>query len=144
MTPDTIPYRSPLELASAPFVGLIPRAIWPDKPVFANGYQFSQEYYGTSSRTYTSAAVTPLGDLYRHGGLVVVAIGMLLLGMVCRLFDLVIRPDLDPRTICFVLVFLPVIVKSEMDVYTLLLSIPTGIVTALLGSRLICRRERSA
>jgi hypothetical protein len=141
MTPAVIPYRNPAEFATAPIVGLIPRALWADKPVFATGYVFSQEYYGTPATVYTSAAVTPLGDLYRHGGLPVVVVGMLLLGMACRALDQLLRAESDPRAICFLLVFLPIIVKAEMDVYTMILAVPSGIIAATLGARLIYRRR---
>jgi hypothetical protein len=141
LTPETIAYRSPWEFAMAPAVGLVPRAIWPDKPIFANGYDFYQEYYGGSRTTYTSTAITGLGDLYRHGGLWTVAVGMLLLGAGCRLFDLLIRPETDPRALCFTVCFLPVVVKSEIDISLLLIGIPGGILIAVVGARLMCRRN---
>ncbi|WP_168801787.1 hypothetical protein [Glycomyces buryatensis] len=141
LTPETIAYRSPWEFAVAPAVGLVPRVIWPDKPIFANGYEFYQEYYGGSRTTYTSTAITGLGDLYRHGGLWTVAAGMIMLGVGCRLFDLVIRPEADPRALCFTICFLPVVVKSEIDIGLLLTGIPGGILVAVVGARLICRRS---
>lgn len=136
-TPETIPYRSPVEFASAPVVGVVPRALWPDKPLLTNGYKFSQEYYGTPSGMYTSAAITPLGDLYRHGGPLTVVVGMVLLGMAARLFDTLFRPERDPRAICFLLVFLPMLLRA--DIFNMLVSIPSGVVLAVVGSRLICR-----
>jgi hypothetical protein len=142
LTPTVIPYRSPAEFAEAPVVGLIPRALWPDKPIMATGYDFSQQYYGLPSTMYTSTAVTPVGDLYRHGGWLVVVVGALLLGLACRLFDGVFRPELDPRALCFVLAFLPQLVKAEIDIYSLVTAVPSGIVAATLGARLMCRPAR--
>ncbi|WP_030144599.1 hypothetical protein [Glycomyces sp. NRRL B-16210] len=139
MTPETIPHRSPWEFAAAPVVGLVPRAVWPEKPIFANGYEFSQEYYGIPSTTYTSTAITGLGDLYRHGGLWTVAVGTALLGAACRLFDALIRPESDPRALCFALVFLPVVVKSEIDISLLIIGVPGGLLVAVAGARLMCR-----
>ncbi|NDL57650.1 hypothetical protein [Phytoactinopolyspora mesophila] len=141
-TPETIPYRSPVEFASAPLVGVIPRALWPDKPVLATGYEFSREYFGTPRDMYTSTGITPLGDLYRHGGIVTVVVGMVLLGMGARLFDTLFRPDADPRAICYLLVFLPLFLRS--DIYTMITGIPSGIIVATVGARLICRRERTS
>jgi hypothetical protein len=141
LTPDTIPYRSPAEFASAPLIGLVPRALWPDKPVLATGYEFSQQYYGTSSEMYTSAGITPLGDLYRHGGILTVAVGMLILGMGARLFDALFRPEADPRAICFVLAFLPMLLRS--DIYNMVVSIPSGLVLATVGAHLLCRSPRA-
>lgn len=144
LTPDTIAYRSPWEFATAPVVGLTPRLLWPDKPILVGGYEFSQEYYGLPSTMYTSTAVTPLGDLYRHGGLWMVALGMLVLGAGCRLFDRLFRPETDPRALCFVMVFVPVVIKSEIDVQSLLTSIPGGILAAVIGARLMCRNRPPA
>jgi hypothetical protein len=137
LTPQTIPYRSPLEFASAPVVGLIPRALWPDKPILTTGYEFSQEYYGTSADSYTSAGITPLGDLYRHGGLATVLVGMLLLGMGARVFDGLFRPEVDPRAICFLLAFLPMLLRA--DIYGMVVGIPSSVVLAVVGARLMCR-----
>ena len=139
MTPGAIPYRSPTDFALAPMVSLVPRAIWPDKPVLATGYEFSQEYYGLPSTVFTSSAITALGDLYRHGGWYVLIIGALVFGVGCRLFDLLFRSERDLRAIFFALAFLPVIVKSEVDMYTMVIGIPSGIVTAMLGAHLACR-----
>jgi hypothetical protein len=136
-TPVAIAYRSPLEFVSAPLIGLVPRAVWPDKPVLANGYRFSKEYYGSTA--YTSTAITTVGDLYRHGGWSVALAGMLLLGACCRMFDMLFRPESDVRAVCFLLVFLPMVVKAEVDVVAMIASVPAAVVTALLGAHLMCR-----
>ena len=140
LTPSTIPFRNPGEYISAPIFALVPRAIWPDKPVLSTGYEFSQEYYGLPSTMYTASAITPVGDLYRHGGWPVMAIGMLLFGMTFRLFDTLFHSEKDPRAIFFLLFFLPMLVQSENDIYSLLVSVPTGLAAALLGVHLTCRR----
>ena len=67
-TPSEIPYASPAQLLISPVVDLIPRIVWPGKPILAPGYQISQEYYQLPPQIYTSSNVTPEGDLYRHGG----------------------------------------------------------------------------
>ena len=67
-TPGQIGFLSPLQLVEEPAIGLVPRAVWPDKPIFISGYQVSWQYYGLPSTVITSSAITPVGDLYRHGG----------------------------------------------------------------------------
>ena len=67
-TPSRFPYASPAGLPEQIAAQMIPRVLWPGKPIINEGYQFSQEYYGTPSGEYTSAAVTTEADLYRHGG----------------------------------------------------------------------------
>jgi hypothetical protein len=142
LTPATIPYRNPAELLGAPFIGMVPRAVWPDKPVYSLGYQFGQEYFGLPSAMYSATAITPQGDLYRHGGWPVLVIGMVLFGIGCRLFDNTFQPERDPRTVFFLLFFLPNIVASEMDFFSILMNIPTGLLIAVLAARLTCRNPR--
>jgi hypothetical protein len=139
--PSMIQYSDPLEFATAPFVGLVPRVVWPNKPILATGYQFSHDYYGLPSSVLSASAITPVGDLYRHGGWVVAIVGMFVIGIACRLFDSLFRPENDPRAVCFLLVFLPTIVKSEVDLYALIVSVPAGLLTAALGAQLICKRR---
>ena len=86
-TPGQIAYSSPAQLIEVPLLDMVPRAVWPGKPILATGYQFSQQYYELSATVYTSSAITPIGDLYRHGGWIPVIAGMFLLGCGVRLLD---------------------------------------------------------
>jgi hypothetical protein len=138
-TPEAIPYRSPMEFVTAPILGFVPRAIWPGKPLMTSGYQFSQEYYQLPSNVYTSTAIPPIGDLYRHGGWGTMMIGAVLIGMAFRLFDGLFQPERDPRAIFFLLVFLPPLVQSEVDIFSNIATIPSSIVAAALGVHLLCR-----
>lgn len=140
LTPSTIEFRSPVEYASAPLIGAIPRAIWPNKPIDTTGYTFSQEYYGHGSTLYTSAATTAPGDLYRHGGWLTLVIGMALLGLFCRLFDTLIQPETNARAIYFLIAFLPMLVKSETDISGMIMNIPSSIIIATIGAHLVFRR----
>jgi len=139
-SPIQIPYKSALDYAKAPFVGLVPRFAWPGKPVMVPGYEFSMQYYGRPSSVYTSFAVTNVGDLYMHGGLPTVLVGAVLLGFAYRLFDQIFRPERDVRALFFVLAFLPVLMKSERDVGGIIVSVPTSLFTAMIGVRLACSK----
>ena len=44
-TPAQIPYSNPAQLVISPVIDLIPRILWPGKPILTVGYQISQEYY---------------------------------------------------------------------------------------------------
>lgn len=132
-SPDIVPYKPLSEFAYAPGVGVVPRAIWVDKPVFATGYEFAREYFGQGSQTYSSSAITPQGDLYRHGGLPIMLTGMLVVGLVMRLFDDVMRPEGDFRALFFVIVVFPVAAKQEQDMVTFLLSVPGTLITPIVG-----------
>ncbi len=43
-TPAQVPFTSPVQLIEQPVIGMIPRAVWPGKPILATGYQFGQIY----------------------------------------------------------------------------------------------------
>ena len=139
-SPTQIPYDSSLDYAKAAFVGLIPRAVWPNKPVMATGYQFGMKYYDRQSSVYTSFAVTNVGDLYMHGGLPTVLVGAVLLGLAYRLFDQTFRPDEDVRALFFVLAFLPALMKSELDIGGIMVAVPASAFTAMIGVRFACSK----
>ena len=126
-TPRQIPYSSAGQLVAAPIADMVPRAIWPGKPILASGYQFSQEYYGLPSSVYTSTAITPVGDLYRHGGWIPVIVGMMLLGCGVRLLDYVLHVRENPQAVFLVLLLFPSVVSGEQDWVTFLASIPTTV-----------------
>jgi hypothetical protein len=102
-TPNQVSFSSPVELVDAPVAALIPRAIWPTKPILASGYQFTQSYYQLPSTVYTSSSITPVGDLYRHGGWIPVMVGMFLLGSMVRLLDDILDIHANPHAIFLVL-----------------------------------------
>ena len=97
-TPSQVPYRSATDLLSGPFLGLVPRSVWDEKPVLNAGYQMSSVYYGLPTSVHTSSALTPYGDLWRHGGLPIVVAGMLLTGVFIRTVDDRTRRSKDRST----------------------------------------------
>ena len=98
-TPSQVPYASPAQIPEALATGLIPRVLWPGKPLVDAGYQFSQEYYGTPAGLVTAAAISPQADLYRYGGWLPMLTGMLALGWLTRVLDdvLDVERPLTPR-----------------------------------------------
>ena len=142
-TPSDIANRPLTELLEAPILGLVPRAIWPNKPILATGYQFSQQYYDLPASTYTSSAITPEGDLWRHGGWLVLVAGMLLFGGGVRILDLAtIDVRRAPLRLLLVLCFFPMIVKHETDVVSLLAAIPSTLFGVALAARIVTLRLR--
>jgi hypothetical protein len=124
-TPGQVGFISPAQLAEAPVADLVPRAVWPGKPILDTGYQFNQEYYDSSSTVYSSSAITLVGDLYRHGGWIPVLVGMLLLGCAVRLLDDVLDVRANPQATLLVLLLFPALVNGEQDWVTLLAGMPT-------------------
>jgi hypothetical protein len=143
-TPDPIPYESALELATGPLLGVVPRSIWPDKPVLDAGYQANIRYYHSPAWVRSSSAVTPYGDLYRRGGPVVVILGMALLGWFIRVVDSRTGPNLaeSPALLILPILLFPILVKQEMDFLGLSAAIVNTIVVAAVGVRLIAATER--
>ena len=60
---------------------LIPRVIWPDKPVASEPRRYSDLYFNYSENSFT---ITPMGDLLRNYGVTGIFVGMLLLGVMLR------------------------------------------------------------
>jgi hypothetical protein len=142
-TPAQIPYASPVELLTAPFADLIPRILWPGKPILAPGYEISQEYFQLPAQVYTSSDVTPEGDLYRHGGWVELIIGMFLLGCVIRIIDEVADLRRGVHGAFLVLLLFPAVVQAGSDWAALLAGIPGMVLLYLAVVRLTFARRIS-
>lgn len=61
---------------------MIPRVLWPSKPVVSDPRRYSDLYFDFAGSSY---ALTPFGDLLRNYGIPGVPIGMFILGVVLRL-----------------------------------------------------------
>jgi hypothetical protein len=140
-TPSQIPYSNPAQLVEAPAVDLIPRILWPGKPVLSVGYQFSQQYLDLPSSIYTSSAVTPAGDLYRHGGWAPLVAGMFLLGCGLRILDDGTDVRRTVHGAFLIILLFPDTVQAASEWSTLLAGIPGmlvlwfGVVSLSFGRR---------
>lgn len=123
-TPSDIPYKSLSEVAGAPALGFIPRFIWPGKPILDGGYRFNQEYFGMPPTIYSSAAITPVGDLYRHGGLLVVAFGMAAFGVAARFVDRRLHPRTGLRNALYFIPFFVALINLEIGLVAMLAGLP--------------------
>ena len=141
-TPAEIGFVSPIQLVTAPIAALVPRAVWPGKPILDSGYEFSQTYYELPTTVYTSSAITPVGDLYRHGGWIPVIAGMFLLGCGVRLLDDVMDVGGNPHSIFLFILLFPSLVNQEDDWVGMLAGIPGTILIWLFAVYLTFRRER--
>ncbi|HUQ63757.1 MAG TPA: hypothetical protein VM121_08385 [Acidimicrobiales bacterium] len=135
-TPSVIPYKGGSEFLTAPVVGLVPRAVWSSKPVLATGYRFNQEYYQSPSTIYSASAITFPGDLYRHAGIWGVIVGMLLLGMTCRLVQAELYPGKDLRLLLIYVPFFVLFVNMELDAVSILSSLVQTLVLSLLVTKM--------
>lgn len=136
-TPKEISYVSPASLLVAPVLGIIPRAIWPSKPVLDAGYKFTQEYFGLPPDVHSSTAVTPFADLFRRGGLPVLLIGMIALGILYQVVDTTIASFRDIRYLFFVLAGFALFVKLETDAVAMLASLVPFLLAPAVAGRLL-------
>jgi len=127
-TPSEIPYRNPTELITGPVAGLIPRSVWPSKPVISTGYAFSQEYYNLPRTSYTASAVTIPGDLYRHGGWVVLMAGMVVFGMILKAVERACNPYGDLRLCLFYGGLFLILTNLESDAVSMALGLFQSVV----------------
>jgi hypothetical protein len=140
-TPDEIAYRSFDEVVAAPLAALIPRLLWPNKPVRISGYEFYQSYY--QGTTESSSAITLQGSLYLYGGAWVLILGMLLVGFVMRAVDEVLDARRNLHGMLLFVLVAVVVTKQEMDVASFLASLPLTILSWFLGARLIFSKSSS-
>jgi hypothetical protein len=138
-TPEQIPFDSPIQLIETPLTYMVPRALWPGKPILQTAYEFSQQYYNIPSTTVTNAAISPIGDLYRHGGWIPLAVGMFLFGCGVRLLDDVLNIHVNTHAILLIILLLPNIVKGEDDWVGLVAGLPVTICFWVFATYLIFR-----
>jgi hypothetical protein len=141
-TPGQIKYASPVQLIEGPIAGMIPRAVWPDKPIDVTGYQFNQQYFGTPPGLYTSTGETTIGSLYEHGGWIPVIAGMFMFGCGIRFLDDVLDVRTNPHVAFLLLMLFPVLIQGEEDWETVMAAIPGIAVTWVLALVLAFRRRR--
>ena len=140
-TPAEIGFVSPVQLVTVPLAALVPRAVWAGKPILDTGYEFSQTYYELPARVYTASAITPVGDLYLHGGWIPVIVGMFLLGCGVRLLDDVMDVYDSPYCVFLFLLLFPSLVKQEDDWVGILAGIPATLLIWLFAIYLTFRKR---
>src|SRR5450755_523176 len=141
-TPAQVPFISPVQLIEQPVIGMIPRMIWPSKPILISGYQFGQVFYGLPAIIYTSTPDTMIGGLYWHGGWISLIVGMILFGAAIRLLDNALDVRANPHAIILVLLLFPTLVGGETDWDTFLGAIPAISFTFLVSVVIIFRPRR--
>ena len=141
-TPAQIGFASPAQLIEGPAEALIPRAVWPGKPILDAGYEFSLEYYEAPVTDITYSAITPVGDLWLHGGWIPVIAGMFLIGCLARLFDDVMDVHASPHCIFLFLLLYPILVAQEEDWTQLIANIPGVLLVWLFATYLTFRKRK--
>ena len=78
-------------------IALVPRAIWPDKPVFAGSPKIVMDMTGFQVNESTSYGVGNVLEFYINFGVSSVVVGFLLLGMMFAWLDYSAASSLDAR-----------------------------------------------
>ena len=68
----------------SPFHAVVPRFIWPTKPMESTGQWFNKEVLGAPEDAASSFAMTPIGYLYFAGEAYAICIGFFLIGILQR------------------------------------------------------------
>jgi hypothetical protein len=114
---------------------LIPRFIWPDKPVAIEPTKYADLYFNFPENSF---AMTPMGDLLRNFGPFGVPIGMILLGFILRMVYASLIEDQEFSYWRITVYFMLLTTLSYEGVYGLI--VPYGFkigVTAVVGMLLI-------
>jgi hypothetical protein len=78
LTPSVFPFEGLQQFVMLP-TKIVPRALWPDKPILSRGEWFSTNYRGLEEDS-TSSAMTMFGEGYLFYGWTGVCLGMMLVG----------------------------------------------------------------
>ena len=123
-TPTPNPYQGGRLWVLAPVYNLVPRFVWPSKPVLDLEYGFDRVYRHLPPNVVTNTGLTQPGDLYMNFGIPGVAMGMLVLGL---LFAWVAKSWLTPvrpRMLVVSMLILDQVLLTEHSISGILLSLP--------------------
>ena len=81
-TPSVYAYGNGSRYALLPAVVVVPRVVWPGKPVLDFGQEFSRTYWQLPAGDTTGTGTTQIGDLYRNFHVVGAVIGLGIWGLV--------------------------------------------------------------
>jgi hypothetical protein len=139
LTPDVVPYEGAARFLGLP-ANLIPRAIWPDKPVLSRGRWFSANFRGLEESTTSSSAMTLFGESYLFFGWTGLVIGMCIAGTALaglhRFLD-------RPGTAVVYLALVPMLLDIEPELSSYLTTIVQRSVVFVIAFVLLTHRAKA-
>ncbi len=126
-------------------LALIPRAIWPDKPIAAGSGTLVSEYTGLQFAAGTSVGIGQVMEFYVNFGTLGVLLGFTLMGVLVTILDLVAAERLALNDLHgFVLWYLPGISFLQVggSLVEVTASAAASIVVAMLANGYLDRRHR--
>jgi len=119
LTPAVVPYEGFERFLTLPS-GLIPRALWPDKPTLSRGVWFSSTFRGLEEDTTSYSAMTIFSEGYLFYGWTGALVAMVITGAVLA----VLRRRLDNSRLALVyLALVPTILQIEPEFSSYLITL---------------------
>lgn len=120
-TPSRFPYAGGESYFYLPAIILVPRLIWPDKPVLDAAAEFTQTYRGLPEEIRSATQLTQVGDLYRNFGWPGVVGGMFAWGLLVAAGTAWYRRNPSPRVAFVYLFAVPtILLRVEADLPVLI------------------------
>ena len=127
------------KLWMAPLYPLIPRFIWKNKPILDKGSRLG---YLNGSPATSSAALTPIGDLYALYGTNGIMIGMFVWGACLQLYMNWIKGrNISEKSLFVYVVMLPYVISLEADVVGLITATVQNLTLTLVISYVVYGRS---
>jgi hypothetical protein len=125
-------------------IALVPRAIWPEKPVMAGSGNMVSEYTGLRFATGTSVGIGHVMEFYVNFGTLGVVLGFFMMGVLVTILDLAAAERLALNNLHgFVLWFLPGISLLQVggSLVEMTASAAASIVVALITNKYLDRLQ---
>lgn len=138
-TPSPVPFERGKYYLVAPAMNLVPRVLWPEKPVLNVAERTSRAYYSEALARSSASTRTIFGDLYANFGSGGVAVGMLTLGAIV---GAVRRAFVKQRSLLAFVAYVSAIyllLSYESDAASMIAGVPRLLIGALLVTRLLTR-----
>jgi hypothetical protein len=98
-TPSQIPYIGPSDTLFDASTVLVPRAVWPGKPVYTVGLQYARDFWDQPTSVVSSRSPGYPGEAFYRGGWIGVFVLMGLLGGTMAAVNAALGPRLHPGAI---------------------------------------------
>lgn len=123
----------------SPIYAVIPRAVWPDKPIYQFGYWYAQRVLGDPPDMRNSVAMSPISYFLFIGGDMAVILGFLFLGVIYRIvFEALSRSGSGGWLVYLMIVPTMAVIYSEVG--PSLTGLFMGIVSGLIIQRIMLRQ----
>jgi hypothetical protein len=132
-TPSPFPFAGGEKYFALPAIIVVPRAVWPGKPVLDDAGQFTHTYGQVPAFVRSATEITQIGDLYRNFGYTGVVFGMFLWGITIALFARLYVRYCSPRVqALYVYTVVTAVVYVEADLPALIATASKGLPLAAL------------